>query len=103
MKKIIEGLKYDTETAEEITEWSNHYNCTDFNHYEETLFRTKNGRFFLYGNGNANSPYAKPVDNMRGPGADIVPLSDEEAIEWLERRGKYNTLERLFPEHVQEA
>ena len=38
MKKIINGRKYDTETAKEIGYWSNGYPCSDFNHCNETLY-----------------------------------------------------------------
>lgn len=103
MKKVIDGLKYNTETAEEIAAWSNHVNVTDFSHYEETLYRTKNGRWFIFGQGNAASPYSKPVDNMRGPGADIRPLSETEVQHWLEDKGFYETLEGFFPDYVKEA
>ena len=53
MKKIINGRKYDTETAKEIGYWSNGYPCSDFNHCEETLYLKKTGEYFLYGEGGA--------------------------------------------------
>ena len=45
MKKIINGRKYDTETAKEIGYWSNGYPCSDFNHCEETLYLKKTGEY----------------------------------------------------------
>ena len=41
MKKIINGKKYDTETAEELAYWENMPNALDFNQYSETLYRKK--------------------------------------------------------------
>ena len=42
MKKIINGKKYDTETAKEVGYWNNGYPCSDFNHCEETLRKQEN-------------------------------------------------------------
>ena len=44
--------------------------------YEETLYKTKGGLFFLHGIGGADSPYAV--------GEDIVPITAAEANAWLE-------------------
>lgn len=50
MKKIINGKKYDTESAQEIcSRSSGHYG--DFHRVAETLYRKKTGEFFLYGEG----------------------------------------------------
>lgn len=42
--------------------------------YEETLYRTRPGFYFLAGRGGEQSPYAK--------GEDIRPISEEEAEAW---------------------
>ena len=59
MKKIICKKEYDTETAEL---------------YEESLYQTSAGTYFLYVNGGENSPYPKE---------DIKRLSKDKAEEWL--------------------
>lgn len=41
MKKIINGRKYDTETAKEVGFFSNEYPCGDFNWCQETLYKRK--------------------------------------------------------------
>ena len=85
MRKIVNGLLYDTQTAEEIESVS-YSNPTDFNHYEEALYKTKGGRYFLAGEGNARSKYGQSVDqNTWGPGSRIIPLEAAEALEWCER------------------
>ncbi|MDO4890920.1 MAG: hypothetical protein Q3963_06115 [Coriobacteriaceae bacterium] len=43
--------------------------------YEETLFKTKGGLYFLHGIGGAESPYPA--------GEDIVPITEAEANAWL--------------------
>lgn len=45
MKKIINGKKYDTDTAECVSCWSNGYGCGDFQYAEERLFRKKQENF----------------------------------------------------------
>ena len=44
--------------------------------YEETLYKTKGGLYFLWGIGGADSPYSA--------GEDIRPLTEKEAQAWLE-------------------
>ena len=44
--------------------------------YEETLYKTKGGLFFLHGIGGAESPYAE--------GEDIRPVAADDAQAWLE-------------------
>ena len=84
MKKVIDGKTYNTETAESIHKTGNGLYPGDFMGYEETLYKTKKGGFFLYGIGNANSRYAARVDNHTYcPGSDIRVISTEQATEWL--------------------
>lgn len=43
MKKIIRGRLYDTETAKEVGSWEAEVSRSDFNWYEETLYRRRPG------------------------------------------------------------
>jgi hypothetical protein len=71
---------------------------------DETLYRTKNGRFFLAGEGGALSKYARTISpTCSAPGEDLRPLTDREALEWLEEKGKVSLIERLFPEAIEDA
>lgn len=65
MKKIINGKKYDTETAREVAckAWG-YYG--DLNFVFETLYKKKTGEFFLYGEGGANTSYVAPPRGVRG-------------------------------------
>lgn len=74
MKKIICKVEYDTEKAELIRKVTNGY-FGDPAGYEETLYKTEGGKFFLYTNGGEASPYAKE---------DIRRMSAEKAQEWLD-------------------
>lgn len=98
MKKIINGKKYDTDTAECVSCWSNGYGCGDFQYAEERLFRKKTGEFFLHGEGGAMSNYAESYGNERYGGEKIIPLSENEAKEWAERNLDVEEYEAIFGE-----
>jgi len=84
MEAVIEGLRYDTETAELVASHSYGY-TTDHGYADEDLYRTQNGRWFLAGKGGPASRYAESVDgNGRIGGSGIVPITELEAREHLE-------------------
>lgn len=86
MKKIINGKVYDTEKAKKVASWYSSYARNDFHYYEEELYKKKTGEFFLYGEGNAASPYSRSCGQNEWCGGDkIVPLTFKEAQEWAEK------------------
>ena len=98
MRKIINGRKYDTETARKIAADSA-LGPSDFRYYDEALYQKKTGEFFLAGEGGPMTKYGEDVGgNMRGSGRKIIPLSDEEAREWVERVCSFDTYCELFGE-----
>lgn len=97
MKKIINGKRYDTETAEEIGFWSTERSVTDFSYCDETLYRKRTGEFFIHGGGGARTKYAKEEYGMMGAGEAIVPLTEGEAKTWVEKNLDADTYEALFP------
>lgn len=104
MKAIIEGKRYDTETATELARWDSGHNPGDFHRLEETLYKTPKGSYFLHGEGGAFTQYSQPVgDNGSAGGERIVPLSESEAIDWLARHGKVDVLETDFSDHIDDA
>ncbi len=98
MKAVINGKKYDTTTAEAITSWGNGCGAGDFNRIDETLYKKKTGEFFMFGEGGARSRYAESYDGGRsfGSGEKIIPLSDQEAREWMEAHATTDEYERVF-------
>ena len=85
MKKIINGKMYNTETATNVGEYRSGY-PNDFHYYEETLYKKKTGEFFLYGKGNAASPYTKSVgQNCWSGSEEIIPYTEAESKEWAEK------------------
>lgn len=97
MKKIINGRKYDTETAQELGHYSNYGSWNDFNHLEEGLYRKKNGEFFLFGEGGARTRYARQVGSSTWSGGEeIRPLTIDEAREWAEKHLSADEYETIF-------
>ncbi|MBV6342315.1 hypothetical protein [Candidatus Magnetobacterium casense] len=103
MKKIIDGKRYDTDTATMIASDQSRHNSSDFHWWEETLYRTPNGNWFLFGEGGAASKYARPCDSGRIGGEDLAPMTTDEAYEWCERHDQIEVIERHFPDRVQDA
>ena len=104
MRKIIEGKRYDTNTAEQIG--SDYYsNFGDFQYWCEELYRTKRGNWFLYGEGGAKSKYARSVgQNEVGGGNDITPLTRSDALAWLEAHDRdSDAIEEYFTDVVEDA
>jgi len=99
MKKIIDGKKYDTETAVEVGYYSNDLPKSNFRWCKETLYRKRNGEFFLYGEGGGLSLYAHHLPNgSYCEGEKIVPISDAEAKRWCEQHLSYEEYVELFGE-----
>ena len=64
MRKIICKVAYDTENAE-LIEKRTFGVFGDPAGYEESLYKTAEGKFFLYTNGGAESPYtAESIKRM---------------------------------------
>ena len=77
MKKIICKVEYDTETAQLL----NKVTCGEFGDpagYEESLYLTEDGKYFIYVNGGADSIYPKE---------DIKRLAKTKVNAWKAERG----------------
>lgn len=77
MKKIIGRVEYDTEASTLEAKFTSG-EFGDVAGYEESLYVTANGKYFLYVNGGAESCY--PVENIKR-------LSAEKAEAWRAERG----------------
>lgn len=99
MKKIVKGRKYDTESATKIAAYE-HGSRSQFEHFEEALFRKRSGEYFLWGSGGPGSKYAKFVtgENAWGAGESINPLTYEAARDWMERHVDADAYEAEFGE-----
>lgn len=97
MKRIIDGRRYDTETATEIYEWSDKA-PSDFGYIEETLYCKRTGEYFLYGYGGPMTRYAEREKYGSGfcYGSTIIPMTYEEARIWAEEHMDADDYEREF-------
>jgi hypothetical protein len=84
MRKIIHGKVYDTDTARLVGEWSADMSVTDFDWYREELYQKKTGEYFVWGEGNARSPYAQHSYDAWVGGEGIAPVSYDGARQWAE-------------------
>ena len=74
MKKIICKVEYDTEASQLIGKFTSG-EFGDAAGYEESLYETADGKFFIYVNGGAESIY---------PTEDIQRLAKTKVKEWKE-------------------
>ena len=104
MKQVINFLIYDTAHATVIAKGGNDYAQSDHNHEWETLYQTAHGRWFLHGEGGALSSYSKPIQNQGYVGSErIDAMTDEQAMDWLERYNHVDVLQKHFPDMLEEA
>ena len=97
MKKVINGKLYDTEKAQRLASWENIQDIRSFSHMEETLYRKRTGEFFLHGEGEARTRYARQYEsNMWGHGEEIVPLTVQAAQKWAEEHLDGDEYEKIF-------
>lgn len=99
MKKIINGKRYDTDTAKECGTAYSKLGRRDFGYWEETLYQKRTGEFFLYGEGGPASRYAVSAgQNSWSGGEKIIPLSAQNAMMWAEEHLEADEYERIFGE-----
>jgi hypothetical protein len=103
MKKIIDGKRYDTNTATKIAGWDNGLGSSDFNNCSEELYKTKSGNWFKYGEGGPMSAYSVSCGNKSwGGGSDIVPMTEDESFEFLQEHDM-DACEEHFASRLQDA
>lgn len=77
MKKIICKVEYDTAKSELVAKFTNG-EFGDPAGYEESLYKTEGGKYFIYVNGGAESIY---------PEETIKRLAQAKVDEWLTQHG----------------
>jgi hypothetical protein len=94
MRKIINNLLYDTETASKIC--SIKVDELNPNAEDTTLYRSKNGRFFIAGKGGVRwrAGVRTELDGITGEG--LATVTDEEAKAIVVHSGTIDMYESLF-------
>ena len=96
MNKVINGKRYDTETARQLGLYENMADNRNFGYWCETLYRTKSGNYFLYCEGGGNSKYGEWHGDSGGYGEKIEPYSLEQAQKWAEQYLDGDEYEAIF-------
>ena len=106
MKRIIDGVRYDTEKATEVGshEHGSYPQSGDFSHWTATLYKTKSGRFFLNGEGGAMTMFAEssPYGGASG-GSKLIQIEPAEALDWAERYLDTQAVEEHFGDMIKDA
>ena len=103
MKKVIDGILYNTETATKIAKKSNGLSTSDFYFIREVIYQTRKERYFLFCEGGAATQYADKSDGCLNSGETIIPLSEDDAYEMLQDWDEVDLIESLFPDRIEEA
>ena len=82
-RKVIEGKLYDTKETEHVYDVSKP--GYDSNWEQTDMYRTKNGRFFVAGEGGALTRWRQFNGDGWVPGEGIQTISSEEALKLLEQ------------------
>ena len=88
MKKVIGGHVYNTDSARKLADYSNKGDWNDFEHVEESLYKTKAGHYFLHGQGGPLTRY--------GSEEKIIPLTEEQAKAWGKTALDDDSFDRIF-------
>ena len=95
-RRVLSGRTFDTTTAELLAFVESGPGKEPYLWFNESLYRTNNNAFFLVGEGMAGSAWS---DRSRGEarrGHGIVPLTDDQARDWLEIRKLTQEYEQVF-------
>ena len=86
MRKVIEGHRYDSDTARVVGTWDNRLDRSDLYWVQETLYRTRAWLYFVHGEGGARTQYSRQ-DGIGGwtGGESVTPLPADDARMWAER------------------
>ena len=92
---------YDTETAKFLGSCE-YGRPGDFNHYyREELYRTKSGKYFVYGEGGARTRYAGRSGDLWTDGEMIDPVTEDVAKLWAEKELTGDEYEAAFGDVVE--
>ena len=86
MMQVINRKLYNTETADQLAQYAPNWDKSDFHYLIETLYKTEDGMYFLHGEGGAGTEYGTKCNGARTGSQEIIPLTDDEALDWCEER-----------------
>lgn len=96
MRAVIDGQSYDTDLAREVARATSGRGTTDLRFFDEAMFLTANGAWFLAGRGNALTKYARRTGGCLDSGERVIPLSSGDVYSWLTFYGLVGSLNELL-------
>ena len=84
---VIDGLRYNTDTATHICNCDNGLSRSNNSWYRADLYRTQRGHFFVAGRGGPYTIFGHLVGNSYTGGSGIRTLEPDNARAWMERAG----------------
>lgn len=87
MKKIINGIEYNTDTAEQLVSWNNYKLFGRMLGMKQTIYLADDGETnFVHIEGGAYSKYGKEESGRLSEGEDIVVLGklDSDVTKWMD-------------------
>lgn len=97
MKQVINGKRYNTETAKYIVSFDNDLTYSDLYFETATLYKKRTGEFFLAGAGGPKTRWAKECeDGSLMFGNRIIPLTESQAKEWVKEHFDIDTYVDVF-------
>jgi hypothetical protein len=104
MQRVIDGKRYNTETATLVCGIDTGESRSDFRWEDTALYVTTRGAWFLAGEGHALSRWARAIPGGgSGPGEGIEPVDANHARGLLERHGRPSDIEKYFGDEITDA
>lgn len=105
MRKIIDGIRYDTTKATEIGSYEATCPMNDFHWFSETLYKApRSGKFFIAGEGGPMSRWSKAIDrNSWSGGSGIIAVEPDQARQWCEQYLEGDEWSEHFADQIQNA
>jgi len=104
MKKIINGYRYDTDTATLVHSWTNGRYSNDFRFRRKDLYLTRAGNWFLHHEGGPLTDMAVSVGSNSTSGSeDIEPVTAEQAFRFLCSHDGEEAAEKYFAHKIVDA
>ena len=103
MKATINYKVYDTAKATSVAEDQSNHAGGHFHAWEEQLYVTAKGNWFVHGRGGAMTKYATHEGNDSSGGERIVPMTREEALAWCEDHKAQDAIDAHFSDLICEA
>ncbi|GAH13069.1 unnamed protein product [marine sediment metagenome] len=99
MLRIIKRKLYETGGSLLIHKWDNGIHSEDFEYCKETLYKTKNGQYFVAGEGGVMSKYGSK--NGLDGGSEMKLITEDEALTWLEEHRGEQVLIKDFGNFIE--